>query len=87
MDAITSKVLLKTITTINDHFHENDSFLSQNYNTPDTKKTVAYPLIDKSIKVENFASGAKYNIFKLPVEAPTFGNRTIINDPINVTHH
>ncbi|MGV0997331.1 M36 family metallopeptidase [Empedobacter falsenii] len=86
VDAITSEVLLKTITTINDHFHENDSFLSQNYNTPDTKKTVAYPLIDKSIKVESFASGAKYNIFKLPVEAPTFGNRTIINDPINDTY-
>ena len=84
VDAATSEILLKTNTTIYDHFHQNDSFLSQNYTSKDSKKTVAYPLNKTTEKTK--ATTARYNVFKLPVEAPTFGNRSIVNEPFNDTY-
>ena len=81
VDANNSEILFQLNTTIFDHFHKQDLFLSQDYDSENAKKTVAFPL-NKSINSRTYV-GAKYNVFKLPVEAPTFGNRSIVNEPFN----
>lgn len=85
VDAQNSEILLQFNTTVKDRFHDNDGFLAQNYESDDAKKTVAYPL-NKTFTTSLLKAGnAKYNVFAVPVEAPTFGNRSIVNEPSNST--
>lgn len=80
VDANTSEVLFKANMTVNDRFHGNESFLKQDYSDVNAKKTVAYPLNQTKTNLLKAGAG-KYNIYALPVEAPTFGGRSIVNEP------
>lgn len=85
VDALNSEILYQINTTIFDNFHGSE-FLPQNYDDKSSKKTVSFPLNQPQNVASNLLStkaSATYNVYKLPTEAPTFGNRAIVNEPFN----
>ncbi|SKB90955.1 Por secretion system C-terminal sorting domain-containing protein [Soonwooa buanensis] len=86
VDAQNSEILFQYNTTVKDHFHDSESFLAQNYNSENAKKTFAFPQNKTATTSLLKSSAAKYNVFKLPVESPSFGNRTIVDEPFNQTY-
>ncbi|WP_300672653.1 T9SS-dependent M36 family metallopeptidase [Soonwooa sp.] len=86
VDAQNSQILLQVNQTVKDHFHDSENFLNQNYDDENATKTVAYPLNKAATSSLVKASAGKYNVFKLPVESPTFGTRSIVNEPFNPSY-
>lgn len=86
VDAQNSEILLQSNLTVKDHFHDSANFLGHDYNDDNATKTVAYPLNKTATTSLLKASAAKYNVFKLPVESPIYGGRSIVNEPNNPTY-
>lgn len=85
VDALNSEILYRLNTTIFDRFDGND-FLHQNYDDKSAKKTVSFPINQPQKTSNNTIStlaSASYNVYQLPIEAPTFGNRTLVEEPFN----
>ncbi|SFN07374.1 Por secretion system C-terminal sorting domain-containing protein [Chryseobacterium oleae] len=84
VDAHTAKVLHIENKTISETFHD-DLFKSHD-DAEYGQKTVAYPMLPKK---QNLVlappSNASYNVFALPVEAPSFGSRSIVSNPWDLT--
>lgn len=78
-DASTGEVLSKDNTTLSCNFENNG-----HSHTADFEK---FGNISEQQQFANLLipSNASYNIFPLPVEAPTFGGRTIVNNPWDLT--
>ncbi|AZA81138.1 metalloprotease [Chryseobacterium lactis] len=85
-DAATGEILSKYNTVLSCNFQNDAHSDKMNENT-------SAPLADFS-PMKNMLSGTKtlllpsnssYNVFPLPVEAPTFGSRSLVNNPWNLT--
>ena len=84
-DASTGEILSKNNSTI--YCRSGDD--SQEHVEPEIKSGPHFP-INKSSEVIHpvhmlTPTNASYNVFPLPVEAPTFGSRTIVNNPWDLT--
>lgn len=78
-DASTGEILSKNNTTLNCNFEHNEHLHS-----------VDFEQIGNGDEQQQFAnllvpSSASYNVFPLPVEAPTFGSRSIVSNPWDLT--
>lgn len=85
-DAHTGGILKKDNLTVSCNFeHDSDLGTKQNTSTyplhMDADETSLNKFVDNNILVP---SNASYNVFALPVEAPTFGARSIISNPWDI---
>jgi hypothetical protein len=82
-DASTGEVLAKDNLTVSCDFEHNNTESEVNYSEPVRFKT------ESSGSQKNTSllvpSAASYNVFPLPVEAPSFGSRSILNNPWDIT--
>nr|WP_314497297.1 T9SS-dependent M36 family metallopeptidase [uncultured Chryseobacterium sp.] len=76
VDANTGEILYKDNLTLSCDFHP-DAYV-QNHSNKNSSEFSDSPHIFSSIQLPDNAS---YNVFQLPVEAPTFGNRSILSNP------
>lgn len=91
-DASTGEVLAKDNLTVDcnftheDHFdNESQSHVEQHLGT-ESKAEGGVGALNKPISSSLLApSNASYNVFPLPVEAPTFGSRSIVSNPWDIT--
>ncbi|REC52330.1 MULTISPECIES: T9SS-dependent M36 family metallopeptidase [Chryseobacterium] len=82
-DASTGEILTKDNLTVSCNFDHSESGEENSYSEPvkfttessDSQKTTSLLV----------PSNASYNVFPLPVEAPSFGSRSVVNNPWDLT--
>lgn len=91
-DAATGEVLAKDNLTVNcnfthDHHSDNEAeFHGQPYLRSESESVMLAGPLNKAANTNLFVpTNASYNVFPLPVEAPTFGSRSIVNNPWDIT--
>ena len=81
VDANTLEILKVSNKTIHDHFGVGGASTHQPNLEHLGTKTVAFPQKETSTANPKVLNNASYNVYKLPVEAPNFGDRTLISNP------
>ncbi|GAA5099109.1 T9SS-dependent M36 family metallopeptidase [Chryseobacterium ginsengisoli] len=83
-DASTGEILTKDNLTVSCDFdHNNNGAADLNYSEP--VKFTTESLDSQKTTSLLVPSNASYNVFPLPVEAPSFGSRSILNNPWDIT--
>ncbi|AZA85051.1 T9SS C-terminal target domain-containing protein [Chryseobacterium lactis] len=84
-------VLYKENLTLSCNFHS-DAYqrLEENNQPQRSIQPAIFPLLQKELNQQNknfvlAPDDASYNVFAFPVEAPNFGNRTLVNNPWDIT--
>ncbi|KMQ66888.1 hypothetical protein ACM46_05155 [Chryseobacterium angstadtii] len=86
-------VLYQENTTLSCNFHD-DAYEHLPTELPELKQDTPAAILPAYIQKQNSTinknfvlapDNASYNVFAFPVEAPTFGNRTLINNPWDLT--
>jgi len=86
VDANNGKILEKNNLTLSCNFHS-DAYASDHNHADHFVNTLIGPqntIADNSFSLF-LPDDASYNVFPLPIEAPTFGSRSILNNPWNST--
>ncbi|REC48215.1 T9SS-dependent M36 family metallopeptidase [Chryseobacterium pennipullorum] len=89
MDAASGEILSKDNMTLHCNFENSSDSHGPSFDVSDAH-TEQHPINYKAETPAGAANlllpgNASYNIFALPVEAPTFGTRTIVNNPWDLT--
>ncbi|MCS3867254.1 hypothetical protein J3D55_000170 [Chryseobacterium ginsenosidimutans] len=82
-DASTGEVLAKDNLTVSCDFEHNNTESDVNYSEPVKFKTKISDSQKNTLLL--VPSAASYNVFPLPVEAPSFGSRSILSNPWDIT--
>lgn len=80
-DAKTGKIYDQNNLTNSCNFAEEAYGREHNHNGEVLNHTVAYPQNNSNKGISLFANNASYRVFPFPVEAPTFGDRSLLTNP------
>ena len=86
LDAGSGEILSKDNMTLSCHFDHTSDSVEKSGEIQESQNMVDQPInfketINSTAGNLLVPSNASYNIFPLPIEAPTFGNRSIVNNP------
>lgn len=80
-DAKTGKIYDQNNLTNSCNFAEEAYGREHNHNGEVLNHTVAYPQNNSNKEISLLANNASYRVFPFPVEAPTFGDRSLLTNP------